>query len=86
MESEYAYYLLDKTRRDYNKIYKQFSNTRNFLWPEMKKFADLVRDNSQVLDLGCGNGRIYAASKSKNIKYLGIDFSEGLIKEAREHF
>ena len=38
------------------------------------------------MDLGCGTGRLYEIFKNKNIDYLGIDFSENLIKIAKEKY
>ena len=56
----------------YNKNYKLFSDTRFCLWDIVKEFSNNFKDNSYVLDAGCGNG--------KNIKYfndkcniIGID-------------
>lgn len=41
-----------------------------------------VTDNSNVLDLACGNG-VLAKSLPKLAKYTGIDLSESLVKYAR---
>lgn len=40
------------------------------------------------MDLGCGNGRLLKSleESSKNFDYTGIDFSEGLIKQAKKQF
>jgi len=36
--------------------------------------------------LGCGNGRLYNTIVSEKIDYIGIDFSEELIKIARKKY
>lgn len=43
-----------------------------------------IKEYDQVLDAGCGNGRFYEALPNKNIQYQGIDFSEELIKIAKQ--
>ena len=37
-----------------------------------------------MLDLGCGNGRLYKMIEKLNVDYIGIDLSENLIKKAEE--
>lgn len=71
---------------NYNTIADHFNKTRQYLWPEIKPFLDLVKQEDRVLDVGCGNGRLYAALRDKEIYYLGIDKSEKLIKIARKSF
>ena len=62
----------------YNKIAKEFSNTRYRPWTCVEKFLNSVEVGSIIGDIGCGNG--------KNMKYrmdcenYGCDFSEELVK------
>ena len=42
-----------------------------------------LRGEDVVLDAGCGNGRWAAALAPRVARYVGIDFSEGLIEAAR---
>lgn len=69
-------------RQTYNQIAANFSRTRVNMWPEVLPYIQQIAPNSSVLDLGCGNGRLIN-SLPNQINYLGIDFSDGLIKEAR---
>lgn len=61
----------------YNKIAKEFSDTRYRPWSCVEKFLDSIPIGSKIGDIGCGNG--------KNMKYrtdcdnLGCDFSEELV-------
>ena len=40
----------------------------------------------RVVDLGCGAGRDFPAFEERNIDYLGVDASEGMLTVARERF
>ena len=61
----------------YNKIAKEFSNTRYRPWSCVEYFLDSVKTGSKIGDIGCGNG--------KNMKYredcenYGCDFSQKLV-------
>jgi len=39
-----------------------------------------------VLDLGCGNGRLYPLVKQRGGRYLGVDLSQSMLKEARKMY
>lgn len=76
--------MLKKTRRDFNLIAPDFSRTRWRMWPEFKNFREYVEDGDKVLDAGCGNGRLLELLGDKDIDYVGVDFSENLIKIAQK--
>ena len=84
MDKRYAEYLLVKTRNDYNQIAEEFSQTRAFVWEELKPFVEYVREGDRVLDLGCGNGRLFSALEGKKITYIGVDSSQKLIEIASQ--
>ena len=50
---------------------------------ELKKY---VKGNERVLDLGCGNGRLYKIFENRNVDYTGVDFSENLIQKDIEKY
>lgn len=85
-------YPLIVDRRDYWKQVKRTVNGNevadkdiNTIINNVRKNLDLNKSDS-LLDLGCGNGKL-ASYFFKNInKYHGIDFSDYLLKIAKEDF
>ena len=57
--------------------YERFAIAASFLLPE-----------HSILDVGCGTGDFYEflASRYKNIKYKGVDFSNAMIEKAKEKY
>lgn len=87
MEQELANELVEKTKNDFNLIAKEFSQTRYCLWPELAdNFQGFIKEEDKILDIGCGNGRLLDLFKKKKIDYVGIDNSEGQIKEAKAKY
>ena len=86
MKQEYAKYLLDKTREDYNAIAEQFSSTRRFVWRGLESLYNYALPGEKVLDLGCGNGRLLQIFKEIDIDYTGVDSSEKLVEIARKTY
>lgn len=91
--------LIHKVKNDYNKISETFSQTRQHSWPEFEFFQPYLEklcaqkntDPKIILDLGCGNGRLFKfiapiIKNHSHINYLGIDISEGLLKQAKQQF
>ena len=86
MKEDYAKYILNKTRDDYNLILDKFSSTRKFIWRDLYPLFNYMGSSDKVLDLGCGNGRLFEIFKNKNAEYIGIDNVSGLIDEAQKRF
>jgi len=71
---------------EYNSFAGQFSQTREYLWDDIKPLLKYIKENDKVLDIGCGNGRLYHVLKEKQILYTGFDLSEELIKIAKTKY
>jgi SAM-dependent methyltransferase len=79
--------LLKIVKNNYNGIAKNFNQTRNKkLWPVLLSLTEQVNNNDNILDAGCGNGRLIKAFENKSINYIGFDNSEELIKLAKINF
>jgi ubiquinone/menaquinone biosynthesis C-methylase UbiE len=86
MNPSYAKYLIEKTKDYFDKNVESFSGSRKELWPELEELKKYIKDGERVLDLGCGNGRLFELFQGRNIEYIGVDFSEKLIEKAREKY
>lgn len=79
--------LLDMVRSNYDDIADSFDHTRKKpLWPELNHLVQEVQEGESVIDVGCGNGRLLYGLSDKNVRYLGVDSSEGLIQKAQQNF
>lgn len=87
MDAKYAKEILEKTRKDYNKIAAHFSVTRVYPRQIMKYFVEkYARSGMKILDIGCGNGILFSLLKDLGVNYLGIDISSELVVEAKKKF
>lgn len=86
MKSSVARQLLHKVKEDFNEIADKFSETRNKFQPEIVFLKEYIKEKDKVLDIGCGNGRLFALFESKKIQYFGIDFSKRLIEIAKRKY
>ncbi len=84
MKSFSAQQVKKRVQEDYNITADSFAKSRDRLWPELKFLFDYSKKKEKILDLGCGNGRF--SQYLENTCYAGVDFSEELIKQARERF
>ncbi len=86
MDRNYANYLIQKTKDDYNRIAVKFSNTRTNLSNDIVYLRKFVQPQNKILDFGCGNGRLSGLFTDKSIQYTGVDFSSNLIKIAQKQY
>ncbi len=75
-------------QQSYDNIADEFSLSRAYPWPELQVFIPYLTDDSKILDLGCGNGRLIKVLENSNKKfsYIGVDFSANLIMQAKQIF
>lgn len=74
--------ILEKNKKDWEELADNFSQTRHNPWLEFDGFQLYVKTGDKILDLGCGNGRLYEWLKNKRVEYIGVDQSKELIKIA----
>lgn len=78
--------ITEQVKASYSAIASEFNQTRKQAWPEFEHFLTYVKKGSKILDVGCGNGRLYEALKGKEVKYVGIDHNPDLLQKAQENF
>lgn len=83
MYPEIAQRLLEETERQYDTIAEDFDATRSGLWPEFKRLREIVPPDGNILDIGCGNGRLYGLFAGTAVRYTGIDASAKMIEIAQ---
>lgn len=72
----------------YDSFAEHWNITRQNSWYECTLFADTIEPSDSILDIGCGNGRLYKFLQDKQcaVQYTGIDNSMELIRIAQaEH-
>ena len=76
----------DITIESYDKTVKDYVRLVDSLYPqkESKKFISLIKENSLILDLGCGPGRDSKIFSNKGYKVIGVDLSKEMIKVAKQ--
>lgn len=82
--------IKNNVKQFYNEAGAYFSKSRqktygnsDATWQETRPYLQKLSENSRILDLGCGNGRLLTGIE-KPINYIGIDFSEKLLSEAKD--
>jgi 2-polyprenyl-3-methyl-5-hydroxy-6-metoxy-1,4-benzoquinol methylase len=79
--------LLRTVKKNYEDDARTFDETREKpIWPPLLALLKKVPNESRVLDVGCGNGRILKILAEQNVKYVGVDQSESLIKICQEKY
>lgn len=86
MKREVALKIIERNKDLYNQIAQDFSDSRVNLWPEFEYFTGYLKNNQDILDLGCGNGRVLDLLKDFQINYLGVDNSSKLIAQAQQNW
>ena len=84
MKRDIAQKIITHNKQLYDQIAEDFSLTRGYIWPEFEYFKGYLKKNQDVLDLGCGNGRLLELLKDYQPNYLGIDNSKSLITKAKQ--
>lgn len=83
MDKNYAQYLLEETKKNYNLIAQDYVRTRPGFLDDVRVLAKYTNEGERVLDLGCAHGRLFEIFSGKKIDFYGIDFSQELINVAQ---
>lgn len=86
MRKKFTESITEKVKASYSQFAGEFDQTRRQQWPEFDHFLAYTRKHAKVLDLGCGNGRLYDFLQPKEVTYLGIDHNSHLLDLARKNF
>lgn len=78
--------LSDLSRESYDRIAPLFSETRQRPLKDCTPLERIIKNGDVVLDVGCGNGRVFDLFAQYDISYIGMDASEGLIHEAQKRY
>ncbi|MFA6426943.1 MAG: class I SAM-dependent methyltransferase [Candidatus Magasanikbacteria bacterium] len=73
-----------QTKDIYNKIASFFSDTRKYVRESEKELVKYTKDGDNMLDLGCGNGKLYHLFDKMQVTYTGMDLSGELLAIARK--
>ena len=58
----------------YENIAEEFSDSRAYIWQCVKDYTTLIKENTNVLEVGCGNGKnMEYILNNKNVNIIGID-------------
>jgi tRNA (uracil-5-)-methyltransferase TRM9 len=93
MRQKKAKKILEHTKKTYDTIAKEFDITRSKETTEFNVFAQNVKPNGVIADIGCGNGRLVRFLQeisdkwqTPKYKYIGIDNNDQLLEQAKKHF
>ncbi|HCW32311.1 MAG: WecB/TagA/CpsF family glycosyl transferase, N-acetylglucosaminyldiphosphoundecaprenol [Candidatus Peregrinibacteria bacterium GW2011_GWF2_39_17] len=92
MHSKTAMQLRKHVRDFYNSVAPEFDCSRQRLWADFDFFTPYLKQNGQILDIGCGNGRLLnyfftifpKQQFNKKMTYLGIDNSKKILNLAKK--
>ncbi|HIE11531.1 MAG TPA: class I SAM-dependent methyltransferase [Kiritimatiellae bacterium] len=75
----------EKTAATYDRIAVHYAaRATHPLERELARFRQMVPTGGLVLDVGCGPGQYSRALASRGLRAVGIDLSQGMLRQARE--
>lgn len=86
MQPSQAREILAQVKADYDKIAPHFSQTRSSGWSEFEVFKPYLKKGDEVLDMGCGNARLFDFLFPLGVRYTGCDNSNKLLEIASQKY
>lgn len=86
MKKSHSQHILKSVKEAYSEIASEFNQTRKTQWNEFNDFMKYLKKDDRVLDLACGNGRLYELIKVKTSKYIGVDNNKKLLEHAKSNY
>ena len=86
MNSETVSFLIELNRKFYSEFGDSFASTRRRIQDGVRRALTLISEGGAWLDVGCGSGALAAEwlRLRPSSSYLGLDFSEPLLRAARQ--
>lgn len=84
MRQKKAKKILEHVKTTYDLIGEDFDETRQVPVKEFRLFEPWLKPDMNILDLGCGNGRLLKSLK--DCRYFGVDNSDTMLKLAKKNF
>jgi ubiquinone/menaquinone biosynthesis C-methylase UbiE len=79
--------IVQQVKKTYSAIAEEFDATRKAPWPEFKAINSIIKKfkgHVKILDIGCGNGRLFHYLKGQRISYVGIDNNRKMLSLAKQ--
>jgi tRNA (uracil-5-)-methyltransferase TRM9 len=87
MKQETVQKILQETEQGYDLMAEKFSQTRKHFWRGLEFIGRYAQSGSNVLDFGCGNGRLLELlSGAAEMQYYGTDVSQRLLDLAQQRY
>ncbi len=85
MDEQLVKQLLALNRDFYSKFASAFSETRSSAQTRLERIVAEIKNDTRVLDVGCGNGRLAQRldHELRRVEYIGVDASPELIAIAK---
>ncbi len=80
--------IIDLNNEFYQNHAESFDRSREFYWEGFSNLLKYMKNDSKILDLGCGNARFYKflQENNLNVEYLGIDSNPKFILENKSKY